>query len=121
MIYTSYYAQLRNLPNSIVPIAISLQIPSWYNGKVYKKLAPTEDVLGDWWIFHDPEHYACGYYNQVIKNLDVNEVQRELFELSGGKDVALLCYEKSEDFCHRHFVRAWFNNHDIECEEWKKT
>jgi hypothetical protein len=31
----------------------------------------------------------------------------------------LLCYEKAKDFCHRHLVRAWFNAHQIKCEELK--
>ena len=40
MIYTSYFAQIRNLPNNIIPIAICGGIPQWYSGLWYKKLTP---------------------------------------------------------------------------------
>ena len=29
--------------------------------------------------------------------------------LANGKDVALCCYEKPGDFCHRHLVAKWMN------------
>ena len=37
MIYTTYFAQLRNLPKNIIPISICAKAPSWYNGLQYKK------------------------------------------------------------------------------------
>ena len=38
--------------------------------------------------------------------------------LSGGKDVALCCYEKPGDFCHRHILAKWITeNTGIEITE----
>ena len=35
------------------------------------------------------------------------------------KDIALCCYEKPTDFCHRHLVAEWLNNNtDENIEEW---
>ena len=28
-------------------------------------------------------------------------------QASGGQDVALCCYEKPEEFCHRHILADW--------------
>ena len=76
MIYTSYFAQIRNLPNNIIPIAICGGIPQWYSGLWYKKLAP--------------------------------------------KYKFFICYEKPDDFCHRHLAADWMRKAGIPCEEWKK-
>lgn len=32
--------------------------------------------------------------------------------------IALICYEKPSDFCHRHLVADWLNKNGIPCEEW---
>lgn len=38
-------------------------------------------------------------------------------KLSGGKDIALICYEKPTDFCHRHLVAEWLTTNGIKCDE----
>ena len=40
-IYTSYFANLKNLPDNVCPISICGKAPDWYKGLQYKKLAPT--------------------------------------------------------------------------------
>ena len=37
----------------------------------------------------------------------------------GAKDIALVCYEKPNDFCHRHLVGKWLRENGIECREWE--
>jgi uncharacterized protein (DUF488 family) len=34
-------------------------------------------------------------------------------------NIALVCYEKPTDFCHRHLVADWLKEHGYECEEFK--
>ena len=36
MIYTSYFAKMKDLPDNIVPISIAGKSPDWYNGLEYK-------------------------------------------------------------------------------------
>jgi len=45
MIYTSYFAKLKSLPEDIIPISICAKSPNWYKGLQYKRLAPTYDLL----------------------------------------------------------------------------
>lgn len=41
MIYTSYFAKLKELQkNNITPVSICAKVPDWYDGLQYKKLAP---------------------------------------------------------------------------------
>ena len=33
-------------------------------------------------------------------------------------EIALVCYEKPEDFCHRHILAAWLEEYNI--KEWEE-
>lgn len=92
LIYTSYFAQVKNLPSDIVPISIAAkQVPGW-RYPVYKALAPTYNILYDYKRDGDKDHYVAAYLRDVLRYLSPEK-------LSGGKDIALICYEKSGWFC----------------------
>ena len=117
-IYTSYFAKLKSLPPDIVPIAICAQIPRWYPGLRYLKLAPKYGFFTQWKKDHNNDYYIKCFKAQVLQNLDAFRVLRDLEALSSGKDVALICYEKSSDFCHRHIVADWLNTYRLDVREW---
>ena len=128
MIYTSYFGQLRNLPNNMVPIAICGGIPSWYSGLWYRKLAPKYKFFMEWKENHDNEHYIKCFNEQVLSELNAVDIVTELYQLMldndidpKEKDICLLFYEKPEDFCHRHLVADWLTKNKIECKEWQKN
>lgn len=116
MIYTSYFAKMKDLPDNIVPISIAGKSPDWYNGLEYKVLAPKYDFFMKWKANHNNDYYIKCYNEQVLAPLDLNIVIND-FE-SVGENVALLCYEKPGDFCHRHLVSKWLIEHGILCEEY---
>lgn len=123
MIYTSYFAKLKKLPNNIVPISICAKVPAWYKGLSYKKLAPKYDFFMKWKESHDNDYYIRCFNEQVLSKLDPYTIVMELSELAGfenrHKDICLLCYEKPQDFCHRHLVANWLNQNGFKCEEWE--
>ena len=119
MIYTSYFAKVNKLPEDIVPISISAKPPRGYQGLQYKKLAPTYQILMDWKTTGDTEEYIEAYDENVLCDLRQAKVVAELMQLSEGKDVALICFEKSEDFCHRHLVAEWLTKAGFECKEYQ--
>jgi hypothetical protein len=133
MIYTSYFAKLKFLPEHIIPISICGKAPDWYKGLQYKKLAPKYDFFMKWKENHDNDYYIKCFNEQVLDRLNAEQVIKELDSLllnqtttidySGDlKEVpriALICYEKPSDFCHRHLVADWLNKNDIKCEEYK--
>ena len=55
--------------------------------------------------------YFNYYKYETLDKLDPHKVAVDL----EGK--TLLCYEKSEDFCHRHIVAAWLRHYGYEVEE----
>jgi len=128
MIYTSYISNLKNIPKHIVPITICGKTPLGWNGKQYKKLAPKWEFFSKWKnktfgceeCFKNNEYYTKEFYDKVLNKLNIQQVLNELYELSGGSEnIVLLCYEKPDDFCHRHLVADWMKGYGIEIEEWK--
>lgn len=121
MIYTSYFAKLKDLPDNIIPISICGKAPDWYKGLQYKKLAPKYDFFIRWKDTHDNDYYIKCYNEQVLSRLSAVNVIRDLIDLVPGdmigKTICLVCYEKLGDFCHRHLVADWLNKNGFECKE----
>ena len=118
-IYTSYYANLRNLAMDIIPISIAGRAPDWYYGLEYKKLAPKRYFFNIWKENGDNDYYIRHFKKEVLDLLDARQVVSDLIKLSGGKDIALLCYETPDKFCHRHLVADWLTENDYYVDEFK--
>lgn len=117
-IYTSYFAKLKSLPENIVSISICGKAPDWYTGLQYKKLAPKYGFFMEWKKTHDNDYYIEHFDSEVLNLLDAKTIYEELSKMSSGKDIALICYEKPSDFCHRHLVAKWLTKNGIPCDEY---
>lgn len=104
-IFTSFFGRTAQLQRSgIVPIGIALWLPRWYSGKSMRSVVPTAYMVkGD----ITQERYVELYNREILGRLRVEDVVSEIETLSEGRDVALLCYEKPGDFCHRHLLADW--------------
>lgn len=121
-IYTSYFAKLKKLPSDVVPISICAKPPAWYSGLQYKRVAPTYNILMKYKGDHNEADYIEQFNVVVLNRLNPKAVVDELSKLSGDADkIALLCFEKSSDFCHRHLVAKWLTDNGYPCEEWKES
>ena len=121
-IYTSYFANLKNLEKeNIFPIGICCYPPKWFNGPNLRAIAPTPDILEECKSSH--AEYEKRYKAEVLSIFkDINILINRISYISGGKDVALCCYEKPSDFCHRHIVAKWLEEQaGIEVKEFEKT
>lgn len=132
MIFTSYFAKLNKLPKNVIPISICGKAPAWYTGAQYKKLAPRYDFFMKWKETNDNEYYVERFQTEVLDTLSITRVLTELHMLlpydirvnitSSVHDnpdwhIALICYEKPNDFCHRHLVADWLRINGCECKE----
>lgn len=110
-VFTSYFARLKAVEAAgLVPVSICLKPPDWYHGLQYKKLAPTWGCLSDYKKDGDEKKYIRRYAKETLHGLALGDVLMELWQLSGGRSVALLCYERPEQFCHRHVFVDWAND-----------
>lgn len=116
MIYTSYFAKIRDVPN---PISISLFKPEWL-----PRVKECEKLMPPVWLLQSYKKGATswGCYDQifrrvVLSKLDPAKLVEELTPLGSSQDFTLLCYEASGKNCHRHIVSDWLRNAGIPCEE----
>jgi len=108
-IKTSYFANYKQ--DNAVSIAFST--PNWFKGEKYKKLAPPKKLLFDYksGLVNEKEYREI-YLKEVLNKLNPSEIAKEL------NNKVLLCYEKSEDFCHRRLAAEWLeDNLDIKVKE----
>lgn len=116
MIYTSYFARLKDIPEKYIPVSIAWKTPEFYKGLVYKKLAPTPDILYQYKSDNNWNRYEKFYEHSILSLLSVNDVLQDLLNLTGSYDIVLLCYEKGN--CHRHIVSKWLRDSGVKCEEY---
>lgn len=132
MIFTSYFDKIKKFPKNVIPIAICAKVPEWYTGLRYPKLAPKYDALMKYKGDHNEADYIECFNNTTLDELDIVTVLAELqirldifygIKLDGAIlddpdwHIALICYEKPSDFCHRHLVAEWFRKYGIDCRE----
>lgn len=119
MIYTSYFGRLKNIPDDIVRVTICGGVPEWYHGLQYKKVAPKYGFFQEYKKNGDQNYYISHYQSEVLDHLSQKEVYSDLMKLTNNaKDIVLLCYEKPEDFCHRHLLAEWLHKGGFPCEEY---
>lgn len=106
-IYTSYFGNVKQLQRSNVElVGIARYKPRYYSGFNLTDVAPKAFMLSD---DMTQEEYVSHYEKLVLEPLDVKAFLKTLERISGGKDVALCCYEKPGQFCHRHLLAKWLN------------
>lgn len=115
-IYTSYFGNHRKLAASnIKMICVALGKPKYYNAPQIIEVAPRRYMLDDKWTY---EEYTNMYLNDVLSKVNPQELIQTIQRFSNGQDVALCCYEKPGDFCHRHILAKWLTEKtEIEIKE----
>ena len=115
-IFTSYFGNSRKLKEAGVNmISVAIGKPRFIAGiPQMLNVCPTRYMVSGP-CSHD-EYLKL--YDRILASQDANQVVKQIEMLSGGKDVALCCYEKPGDFCHRHILAKWITeNTGIEITE----
>jgi hypothetical protein len=104
-IFTSYFGNSRKLKEAGVNmICVAIGKPRFIAG-----IPQMLNVCPTRYMVSGPcsrEEYLK-LYDRILASQDANQVVKQIEMLSGGKDVALCCYEKPGDFCHRHILAKW--------------
>ena len=132
-LFTSYYANYKNIPSNYLCIGISRVCPEWFANAnlpnfIFIKsnfMAPSFDLLND--SLEDKEAYKRRYVTELYSNLsklgynDLKTWVNDLFKCEaelGFDGIVFMCYEAPDKFCHRHIVRKILNNvYNIDCKE----
>ena len=139
MIYTSYFAMIRNFPNNMIPLSIAQFPPKWYTGACTKQFAPepgwimplkqqsTPTSFSSYQGVSDNEYTRL--YTNKIEKMMISDNTLCLFDIlqntcpvttdgipvwqSQTNHIALCCFEKPADFCHRHIFADILREHNI--------
>ena len=96
---TSYFSKYRGENG----VSIARKTPKGFKGVIYTPLFPPSGALYDYKSGNlTKEAVENIYIEEVLEKLDPYKIIKDL-----GENAVLLCYEKSEDFCHRHIVAKW--------------
>lgn len=106
MIYTGKYENCKS--GNLISISGDRGKKVGFTGKVISVLAPKlsfwkiwEENIGKVDELENIKFYINEYYKQVLINIDIEKI------LSEELDPILLCYEDSNDFCHRHVLAEY--------------
>jgi uncharacterized protein YeaO (DUF488 family) len=115
MIYTSYFSSRKYKSDDGVAIA---RWCNFWSGPTFKALAPSEELLS-WWKSLPLEERASSEARDFYEKLYRAQLSKlnpaEIATILDGK--TLLCFERSDEFCHRHIVAKWLREASFECEE----
>ena len=127
MIYTSYFAKIRNFPNNIIPISIARFQPKWLDKNIIicNELAPSIKCLTDYKETNNQGKYIKNYTEDILSKYKSEDIIKLLESKTKIKDVvnnpnihiALCCYEKPTDFCHRHLLADFLEKENIMVKE----
>lgn len=109
MVRTGNYKNFNGTNYSHISISKDRGRDANYEGKCFLDLAPNESFFRIWRnnigkisTEENNKYYIEEYYKQILEKLDPEEIYSKL------SNNILLCYEESNQFCHRHIVAAWF-------------
>ena len=71
-------------------------------------IAPTPDILNNCRSNH--QEFRKRYKNEVLSLFKEPSIFVDRIKfISNGNDCALCCFEKPDEFCHRHLIAEWLN------------
>ena len=117
-LYTSRWANKELAELGCVPVDISRGVPRFrtpYRYRLVRELAPDDAA----WAREDEEGFAASYRRQ-LEGIGLDAIIARLARISGehgGQPPVLLCYEREDQFCHRHVLRRWLRGHGVEITE----
>ncbi len=117
-LFTSRWANKELADLRCVPTGISRGTPRFATGYRYRQvreLAPGDEA----WSREDEAAFAEAYAAQ-LDALGIEAIVSRLARIaeeSGGLPLVLLCYECSDEFCHRHVLRRWLAGRGVRVKE----
>ncbi len=117
-VYTSYFGMARRFPKEkFIKTAVCYSVPRGIG--IWNSVVPDPDlVFGMKRGEITKEYYEQKYYEMLLSRKE--QIENNIPYLKNGeKDVVLLCYEKPDDWCHRHILARFLNEHfDLDVHEY---
>lgn len=116
-VFTSFFGNVKALERcGVVPISIARWPPRGWTGPRLNWLAPTRYMLSDECSLEEYKRL----YVEICHKVNPEWFQRQLQSIGEGKDVALLCFERPGEFCHRHMLADHLNSLGWDVQEFNE-
>lgn len=114
--FTGYFAKCSFYrENGLKPVSIARVTPQGlYNVPCLVELAPSYSLIQAIKTGAITEEEYTEAYKRMLSKLDKQEILSKLSEFGDSNKLVLCCYEKPEDFCHRHIVADWLGISEYE-------
>ena len=115
-IYTTYFANLRNVPENSVVVSIAQYNPRGVNIPQCKDLAPSAELLTAYKKGQvDEQAYTAIFMQQLTSLPNLAKIKAHMAKYTTDQDKSLVfvCYEGKNKFCHRHLVAKFFSEFGI--------
>lgn len=123
-VFTSYYDKVPALDkNEFTFVRVSRkEEPEWFASgyelvDFSSHFGPTAEMLKECHPLENWEAFEPRYKSEILGKIDKEAMKDELAKIYaefGSKPLVLLCYENSEENCHRHLIGEYLG---IEMEE----
>lgn len=136
-LYTSYYAQLKNFPKSLIALSTAVFPPKWINFGTNDKditVLNCKPLIPGYECEYlcrgkcDPPHpYDCEFlktYRKQLDKINFDEFYGYMKELSkryNDADFAFIVFEPPTRECsERRIIQQWIQDNGFDIEEWRK-
>ena len=115
-IYTTYFANLRNVPENSVVVSIAQYNPKGVNIPRFIDFAPGQGLLTMYKQGEITEQEYTEQFMQMLSNLpNLDKIRAHMAKYTADQDKSLVfvCYEGKNKFCHRHLIVKFFSEFGI--------
>lgn len=112
-LYTGYFAKVQSYSeNDLVVCSIAQYDPSWFTGLSIKQLSPDKTLLSRYKANEISFGFFAKEFLGYLETVDFEPIFEQLEQICDDySGVVLCCYEKPNQFCHRHLVASYLNSH----------
>lgn len=116
-IYTSYFGNWRALKKqNVLLIGVSRYPPTYFDGITLLELAPTSNML------NMPDEQYDKLFAIILAKTNQRKIYNTIKKIANTANVnavALCCFEKIQEECHRYNVAVWMNQKGYDIQEFK--
>lgn len=119
-LYTGYFAKCKKYrENGYIPVSVAGKTPSNCVDEKWLDFAPRKELFQQWknGIISDVKY--GNEYMTYLSTIPIEDIE-ELRELTRSGKFIMCCYEKTGDFCHRHYLahflrtKCLFNVYEVD-------
>lgn len=106
-LFTGYFANVKKYEEKgYIPVSVAGITPDFFTGEKWSDFAPRKEFFSEWKKGLITDRKYMEKYLEYLKTIPKEDIE-ELREMTREGRYVMCCYEKTGDFCHRHYLAAF--------------